>query len=154
MRKVGLLAVVALLGLVALQGNPFRQSPNEHVIEDVKDEHKNAPWMDHVDEWGSTLGISVETDYQDADLDSYAAAYDICLAVKSAYAKGATDLPNVRIYGLDTSTKIRVDGSKDEDNDRKLIASSMSSHDYKCGIIPVKERLAEAKNMGVPVFGR
>jgi hypothetical protein len=152
MRRAFPLILLGLLLGAVFMGSPLRDSPNEKVIEDVKQRYKAAPWMKHVTDWGSTLAISVKTDYPLDDLDSFVQAYEICRAVRSAYAPRANDMPNLRIYGADTTMKVKIDGSREKETDRIVIAEATSLHDYKCGIVPPKELLKEAEEHAIPIL--
>lgn len=153
MRRSWPLLVLGLLICAVFLGFRSRETPNAKVINDVKQHYKSAPWMKHVTDWGTTLTISVKTDYPHDRIDSYAAAYEICAAVKSEYARNATDLPNLRIYGTDTTVKVKVDGSKEKETDKVAMAEATSLHDYTCGMTPPEELQKEAEDYAIPVFG-
>lgn len=146
---VDVLVLFALVGYCS-----GRQSPNERIVETVQRLHADDPWMDHVTDWGTTLSLTVKTDYPHDDVRSYAAAYEICRAVTDAYAPNANDLPSLRIYGQDITTNVKIDGSVDDDVDLALLAQSTSTDDYRCTISPRDEMVKKTKELELPVARR
>lgn len=124
-----------------------RSTANEHVIDQVKERHKDAAWMKHVTDWDTTSVISVETDYPPEDLTSYARAYEICRTVESEYAPDANHLPKLFVYGADTTVKIEVDGTKRPEIDKVVLAQSTKLSDYRCGITPTRDVRDKAKSL-------
>ena len=147
---VGLTVLVLLVSSFAGRD----KSANERIVETVKQLHADEPWMDHVTDWGTTFSLTVETDYPHDDVRSYRNAYEICRAVTSAYAPNANDLPSLRIYGQDTTRKIKVDGSEDDDVDRTVLAQSTGLDDYRCTINPRDEMVKKTKELDLPLARR
>lgn len=147
------IAAVALLLVGPQLGNPLRDSANESVIKKVQRDNRGEPWMKHVTDWSSRpRGITVTTDYPPDRQPSWLAAHEICLAVKQAYAKDATELPRVVVNGTDKRVSIRVDGSKHQDPKSVQLATSSKSHDFVCGITPPQDDRKAAQKLDVPVY--
>jgi len=154
MRKALAYVVVAVLILVVVASCLADDSPNEKVVKQVQKHYKNDAWMKHVTHWHTRFGLSVETDYPPDELASYRQAYEICQAVKSEYAHGANDLPRLRIYGADTTTKVKIDGSKSASSERIVLAESALPTHYLCAITPTRAVRAKVKELGLRVSGR
>ncbi len=154
MRKALTVTTVAVLLLVIAQTCMFHDTANEKVVEKVRKQHSDAPWMKHVTEWGTKFSITVETDYQPDSLSSYEWGYTICQAVKAAYASGATDLPNLRVYGTDVERRVKVDGSRSTKRRLSVIAQSTSASDYACAITPPTDLLDRARSLKLRISRR
>ncbi len=149
---ISVVGLMALLG--AVKGVAGREGPNERVVGTVQRLHADDPWMDHVTDWGTRLSLTVKTDYPHDDVRSYVAAYEICRAVTDAYAPNANDLPSLRIYGQDTTTNVKIDGSVDDDVNLAVLAQSTSMDDYRCTISPREEMVKKTKELELPVARR
>lgn len=147
-----LLLVLAVVRNGCSVGIPSGDSPNENVVEKVKADPRNDPWLEHVTDWDTWRNISVYTDYVPDRRSSWSVAYEICTAIRQTYARNATDLPRLRIYGTDPNVGIKIDGSKDPSPRYVQLASATSSHDFICGVTPSPEVRRRAKSMGVPVY--
>jgi hypothetical protein len=152
---VGLIMVIGVATMCSGNNdddsNSSDDSPNQTVVKWVKRDNPRAPWMKHVKHWDTGSGITVETDYSPDRPASWAAAYEICKAVKRAYAKGANELPKVTVNGARTHLWIRVDGSKHRDIDTEQLAISAKRHGFVCGITPPEDD-RRARKLGVPVY--
>ncbi len=122
-------------------------------------DNRHDPWMKHVtnwhwdtDTWGSGSDITVETDYPSHRTSSWLAAYEICSSVKRAYAKGADELPDVTVKGIETHVSTRVDGSKHRRTKTVSLATSSKAHDFVCGILPPDDRREAARKLDIPVY--
>ncbi len=150
----GIAAVVVVLLVVSPQfGNPLRDSANEKVIKKVERGNQREPWMKHVTDWSPRPNdITVTTDYPPDQVSSWLAAYEICQAVKRAYAKDANELPRVVVKGTDTRVLIRVDGSKHYDDKSVQLATSSRRHDFACGVTPPKDDREAVRKLDIPVY--
>lgn len=152
---IGLLVVVSLVG----RGDSSTDTANETVVKRVKHDNRHDPWMKHVtkwhsdsDAWGSGSDITVETDYPSHRKSSWLAAYEICSAVKRAYAKGADELPDVTVSGIERHVSTRVDGSKHRRTKTVPLATSSKRHDFVCGILPPEDDREAARKLDIPVY--
>ena len=145
--------VAAALLLVGPQlGNPLRDSANEKVLKKFEHDNRGEPWMKHVTDWSPRPNITVTTDYPPDRKSSWLAAYEICVAVKQAYAKDANDLPRIVVNGTETHVSIKVDGSKHRDTKGVPLATSSKAHDFVCGILPPEDDREAARKLDIPVY--
>jgi hypothetical protein len=125
-----------MLGLFLLAA--YASAANQTVVDQTKDEFKDAYWSKHVTDWDpKTSVIEIKTDYDITKVGSYKAGFAICQAITSNFAKGADDKPDIQVYGVSTTTKTKVDGSRETDtDDKQVIAQSVLIGGFKCGINP------------------
>lgn len=152
---IGLLVVANLAG----GGDSSTDSANATVVKRVIHDNGRDPWMKHVtswdsdsDSWGSGSKITVLTDYPSDRKASWLAAYEICSSVKRAYAKGADELPDVTVKGIETHVSTRVDGSKHRRTKTVSLATSSKTHDFVCGILPPDDYREAARRLDIPVY--
>lgn len=146
------MVAVVLLLIGPHLGNPVSDSANEKVLTKFEHDNRKEPWMKHVTDSKPRPGITVTTDYAPDRKSSWLAAYEICAAVKRAYAKGANELPRVVVNGTEARISIRVDGSKHRHDKTVQLAISAKRHGFVCGITPPEEDRRKARKLGVPVY--
>lgn len=146
------MVAVLLLLIGPNLGNPADHSANEKVLRKFARDNRDEPWMKHVTDWGPRPHITVTTDYPPDRTSSWLAAYEICAAVKQAYAKGANDLPRIVVNGTETHVSIKVDGSKHRRTKSVPLAKSSKAHDFICGILPPEDRRDAARKLDVPIY--
>lgn len=145
---------VGAVGAISLSaGCSVAASPEDRVVEAVKDTYADAPWMSNVTDWsrGGIADFSPDTDLPADDVKSYILAVDICNAIKSEVAEGADD-PLIRVYGIKTSSKINVDGSTDSKDESEMLAQFSSTFNDECGATPPYELEKKVKAAKVELY--
>lgn len=145
--------ITSLVLVTLLAGCSVATSPEDHVVEAVKDKYSDAPWMANVTDWsrGGIADFSPDTDLPADEVESYALAVDICNAIMSEVADGADD-PLVRVFGIKTSNGIDVDGSRHSENRSEMLAQFSSTFNDECGATPPYELEKKVKAAEVPLY--
>lgn len=147
----------AYLGSIALvlAGCSSEPSPGQVVLDRVKASNTDAEWFPHVTDWDAALiaDFGVATDYDTADPSLYAPAVEVCEAIMAEVAPEARDDVLARVYGVETTTEIEVDGSQQVSRDEEMMAQYSTVYgSASCGATPPRDIQDAVAALGVPLF--
>jgi hypothetical protein len=150
----GVPAVAAVL-LAGCSAPP--PTPEEVVMERVKEKHQDAEWYSHVTDWDAAIvaDLAVQTDYDYDNADDYPYALAICDAVLAEVADDAKSELLLRVYGVELVEETQVDGSVEVTEDNEMMAQMSDIWgSLECGVTPpaVGDAADRVEAMGLPEF--